>query len=136
MGFNKKYITKESIINTLITGNSISNLVKNTDALILDNWSSNFFNLYKNDPSYNLNRKKLRDDTQFSSSFNSRKEHENYEKLKIIPNILVNLYIDPCWVDILLTIDILGGSDIPKSSIGKFEKLRTFCINKIEDRLG
>jgi len=44
MGFNKRYITREMIINK-----SDSDLKKlfNADAFIFDMWSSKFFQLYK-----------------------------------------------------------------------------------------
>ena len=44
MGFNKRYITREMIINK-----SDSDLKKlfNADAFIFDTWSSKFFQLYK-----------------------------------------------------------------------------------------
>lgn len=38
MGFNKRYITKEKILNNL----SSLNMLFKSDALILDTWSSNF----------------------------------------------------------------------------------------------
>lgn len=131
MGFNKRYISKETVIYELSNGRSPESLLK-ADALIMDDWSSNFFKDYKNDSIYRSDRNKLSDDTKFSSNHATTYKHDNFNKLKKLPNILENLYLDPQWVDILLTFDILGGDGVPKSAHGKYEKLRTICIDKIE----
>jgi hypothetical protein len=131
MSFNKRYISKESVMTQLKSGSSLSKLL-NADALIMDNWSSKFFKDYKNDAKYRADRQQLLDDTRFLSFHSATLEHRNFDKLKNLSNILENLYLSPSWVDILLTLDILGGSDVPDSAIGKYEKLRTICIDKIE----
>jgi hypothetical protein len=132
MSFNKRYVSKDSVITQLKMGSSLSKLL-NTDALIMDDWSSNFFKNYKNDRKYQSDRKKILDDTVFQSYHSAILEHSNFLRLKNLPNILENLYLDPNWVDILLAFNILGGDDITLLSIGKFEELRSICINKIEN---
>jgi hypothetical protein len=131
MSFNKRYISKESVMTQLKSGSSLSKLL-NADALIMDNWSSKFFKDYKNDVKYRSDRQQLLDDTRFLSFHSATLEHRNFDKLKNLSNVLENLYLNPSWVDILLTLDILGGSDVPDSASGKYEKLRTICIDKIE----
>lgn len=131
MGFNKRYISKETVISRLSNGENLSTLLK-ADALIMDDWSSKFFKEYKNDPMYVTNRQRLIDDNLFSSSHDTTYKHENFTKLKNLSNILENLYLDPNWVDILLTFEILGGEGVPRSAAGRYEKLRTICIDKIE----
>lgn len=131
MSFNKRYITKSTVIFELSNGRSLSRLL-NADALIMDDWSSKFFKYYDNDIVYLSDRRKLIDDTKFSSNLSDTKLHENFTKLKNLSNVLENIYLDPNWVDVLITFEILGSEDIPKSSIGKYEKLRTICIDKIE----
>lgn len=44
MGFNKKWVTKEMVLNT--KEENLSRLF-NADALIMDTWSSKFYELYK-----------------------------------------------------------------------------------------
>lgn len=134
MGFNKRYVTRDSIIRTIKNKESLNRLT-NADALIMDNWSSKFFKNYDfNFQDYQDIRNKLYDDTKFSSNHASTYEHENFNKLKSTANILYNLYNrKEChWTDILLTIDILGSHDIPESIRGKFDDLRKCCIEKIE----
>lgn len=50
MGFNKRMITKELIMST--EDSKIENLF-NADALIFDNWSYTFFEIYNNGMSKN-----------------------------------------------------------------------------------
>jgi len=131
MGFNKRYISKDTVMLELSNGGNLSKLL-NADALIMDDWSSKFFKEYKNDIKYRSDRQRILDDTCFSSNHNDTYKHDNFNKLKNISNILENLYLDPQWVDILLTFDILKIDGVDKSAVGKYEKLRTICINKIE----
>lgn len=131
MGFNKRYISKESVMLELSNGSSPSRLLK-ADALIMDDWSSKFFKEYKNNDSYRLDRQRLIEDTRFSSNHDTTYKHQNFGKLKNLSNILENLYLESNWVDILLTFEILGGEGVPKSDVGRYEKLRTICIDKIE----
>jgi hypothetical protein len=44
MGFNKRIVTKESI---LITEEDRLDTLFNADALIMDNWASKFINMYE-----------------------------------------------------------------------------------------
>ena len=129
MGFNKRYITKDIILDAMRNGNVPK--FTQADDLVLDNWSSMFFRDYVSHDSYQEDRKKIEDDTMFSSNHNSKIEHENYKKLKSLPNILENLIGDPSWTDILLTFEILGKDGITELMIGKFDKLKELATNKI-----
>lgn len=131
MSFNKRYISKESVMTQLKSGGSLSKLL-NADALIMDTWSTKFFKNYINSNTYNSIRKKLIDDTRFSSNHNSTTEHENYLKLKSLPNILENLYLEPNWLEILITFDVLGSEGISDDKKGKFSELKEIAKFKIE----
>ena len=109
MSFNKRYITKDSILSCIKNGESLSRLTK-ADALIMDNWSSRFFDNYSFD--YQKMRDELNNDVMFQSSYNATYEHKNFNSLKKLSNILENLIKDPSWTEILLTTNILGGESI------------------------
>jgi hypothetical protein len=138
MGFHKRFINKDMILRNVDDISYISSLVS-ADALIMDNWSRNFFNNFNLKwKEYNSLRDKLNEDVQFYSFHEPTLEHDNYSKLKNLSNVLVNLKIDPSWTDILLTHDILKEMDVkftektPDNIIGKFDKLVPYHIELIE----
>ncbi len=133
MGFGKRYISRDTIINTLVNGGSLSKLRKADALIVMDPWSYNFFEDYNNDQKYITDRDLLLDDTKYSSFHESIHTHKNFQNLKNLPNILENLYISPSWVDILLTFEILGSDGVDESSRGKFENLKNICIDKIKN---
>ena len=134
MGFNKKYITKDLIISTIKSNGSLNELFnKNVDALIMDSWSSKFRDNYNFNDQYNIDRKKLDDDTGFSSFHKARVEHENFAKLKNISNIYEHLITDVNWIDILLVGDIFNPLDHPSNIAGKFIGLRDFCVKRLDE---
>lgn len=133
MGFNKRYITKEKIINA-IKENSVDKLFK-ADQLIMDSWSERFHDNYDFGENYKNNRKKLNDNTRFSSFHDAIYNHENFPKLKKLSNILENLIREESWIDVLLAFDIMVDLgiiyEITEDMRGKYSQLRELCINKI-----
>ncbi len=128
MGINKRYITKELI-------QSKSNLedfkkLLNSDILILDNWSNIFLkNIDKNFEEYQKNRQKFIDDSYFKSS---PLDLENFDS-KYISNIYLNLKEYDSWVDVAACIKELNIT-IPEDMRGKFEEIKTLCIEEIEKK--
>jgi hypothetical protein len=52
-----------------------------------------------------------------------------------LSNILINLKLDPNWVDVQLCIESFRPIDIPQSISGKFDLMCNFCIQLIENKL-
>jgi len=130
MGFNKRYIDKDKILNA-IKLNNISKLTDNVDAVIMDSWASRFYENYEFNNTYKIDRDKLNDDVRFFSDHSKTYSHENFNKLKKLSNILENLIMDESWVDILLTLNMLGTEGVDEKNIGRYPLLRKLCIGKI-----
>jgi uncharacterized membrane protein YqhA len=75
MGFNKKYLTKETILSNL---SNIDKLLK-ADALVMDMWSSYF--VYDLDTKQRDLRKTILEYTKFDSSGTKHKKHPNFYSL-------------------------------------------------------
>jgi hypothetical protein len=132
MGFNKRYLDKDKIMDTINSNGSISRLV-NADMLICDSWSTKFMDNY-DFKKYQKLRDKLNNDVQFSSKLNNTYEHENFDeinKISNLSNVLENLINNPSWLEVIITLQILGNEEIDEYSRGKFDKLKNICINKI-----
>lgn len=133
MGFNKRIIHKETIDRNI---NDLEYVVKltNADALIMDYWSSSFFdNLNNKWVDYQNKRQEILNDTQFHSNLSILKNHTNFDSLKNISNIYYNLVNSPSWVDILLLTSIIE-IEIPNDKSGKFDELVNLCIEKINSK--
>jgi hypothetical protein len=130
MSFNKRYLTKEVVIN-MISKNRFSKY--NSDILIMDKWSSKFYDNYNKKEEYNLLRRELINETKFYSNLQSTTNHSHYDKLKSLSNIYENLIKENEWVDVLLTFDILGNKCLSNDN-GKFNftELKKIAIKKIE----
>jgi hypothetical protein len=135
MGFNKRFVKKEMIINNINNLNYISNLV-NADALLIDDWSDNFYkNFDFNYKTYNDLRKNIISDTEIYSDNKRILEHNDFIKIKKLSNVYVNLKTNPDWVDIQLANSILE-EIIPDDISGKFDLLVNFFIKKIDNKYG
>ena len=135
MGFNKRFVKKEMIVNNINNLNYISNLV-NTDALVIDDWSDKFYkNFDFNYKNYNDLRKNIISDTEIYSDNKRILEHNSFIKLKNLSNIYINLKTNPNWVDIQLANSILEES-ISDEISGKFDLLVNFFIEKIDNKYG
>lgn len=107
MSFNKRFISKENIINNFGNVKYISNLV-NADALLMDNWSSKFFDNFNFKwEDYQKERKIIVDKYIFSSNLSDTKSDIGFDNLKSLSNILMNLETDPKWIDILLASEMI-----------------------------
>jgi hypothetical protein len=132
MGMNKRHIYKDSILKMI---NDSKVVYPKSDILIMDTWSSNFFDNYTFD-NYNETRKQLIKETIFSSNLDDILKHPNFSKLKNLSNIYENLILEDSWVDILLTFDIIGNKCL-SSDDGKFNfiELKKIALAKIEQYL-
>jgi len=130
MGFHKRFITKDLVLSQ----KSFEDIEKllNADALIFDTWSSNFFKRFdENYQLYQDKRNNYIEENYFSSSFTNTDGFDKY----YISNVLVNLKINPSWLDIHLCIEHFRPIEIPQSISGKFDLLCNFCIKLIENKL-
>jgi len=135
MGFNKRFVKKEIIINNINNIDYISNLV-NADALVIDDWSDKFYkNFDFNYKNYNDLRKNIISDTEIYSDNKRILEHNSFIKLKKLSNVYINLKNNPDWVDIQLANSILEES-ISDEISGKFDLLVNFFIEKIDNKYG
>jgi hypothetical protein len=135
MGFNKRFVKKEMIVNNINNLNYISNLV-NVDALVIDDWSDKFYkNFDFNYKTYNDLRKNIISDTEIYSDNKRILEHNDFIKIKKLSNVYVNLKTNPDWVDIQLANSILE-EIIPDDISGKFDLLVNFFIKKIDNKYG
>ena len=136
MGFNKRFIRKNMILDNVNNISYISKLV-NADALIIDDWSDKFFkNFNFKWKTYNKIREEIIDSTKFDSHQNGIISHRDYKHLFNLSNTLLNLKTNPSWIDIQLSYDILKDKieiSLPEDVIGKFDKLVEYHIKLIED---
>lgn len=148
MGFNKRYIRKEMILDNSENVSYIAGLV-NTDALIVDDWSDKFFkNFNFKWKTYNKIREEIMEATRFDSHPNGITGHRNYKHLFNLSNTLLNLKTNPGWIDIQLSYDILielgydfsiienSMNGVPFEIAGKFDPLVEYHIKLIEDYYG
>ena len=130
MGFNKRYVNKSMILDNMNNISYIKNLV-NADALILDSWSKKFFDNFNFKSNYQKIRRELNEDTKLSSNLEDTKNHNNFNKLKSMSNILINLKTNPQWVDVILVQEILDIKDIDVDRRGRFDLLVQDSIERI-----
>ena len=121
MSFNKRYIKREMIIDNINNLSFISSLV-NSDGLIVDNWSNNFFKNFDFD--FNTYQSK-----RLEMINNSTKQ----SGLKKLSNVFLNLKTNPTWVDISLVSEILN---LPIDKNKKINELANIYIEKIEEKYG
>jgi hypothetical protein len=130
MGFHKRFITKDLILSQK-SFEDIEGLF-NADALIFDTWSSNFFKRFDEKyEEYQDKRNQIEEDHKFQSSWPDVSTLNGH----YLSNILINLRLDPNWIDIQLCIETFRPIDIPQSISGKFDLMRNFCIQLIENKL-
>jgi hypothetical protein len=128
MGFNKRYITKDKILNA-IKEDTVHKLFM-ADALIMDSWSSVFQDNYDFGASYRMDRVKLENDTKYSSFHDSMINHEIFPKVIKLSNSLEGLLSTDSWLDILVVLELLG-SEGTDDIRGNFKALKKHCIDKI-----
>jgi hypothetical protein len=130
MGFHKRFITKDLVLSQK-SFEDIERLL-NADALIFDSWSSNFFKRFDEKYiEYQDKRNLIREEHKFKSSWPDVSTLDGY----YLSNILINLKLNPDWIDIQLCIESFRPIDIPQTISGKFDLLCNFCIQLIENKL-
>jgi hypothetical protein len=122
MGFHKRFITKEGILN------NIQNLETyfDSDALIFDSWSSKFYEDI--DPEERQIRKEIIEDNAFLGGCPD--QHRNYYHLDSLAETLISLKTNPNWLDIHFTKQKLG-LQFSNEISGVFEDQVKSCIDKI-----
>jgi hypothetical protein len=137
MGFNKKHIEKNQVLQNLKNQHTNSfirdfkiDLLFKADALILDSWTGRFYSDLR--PEERPIRKKLKDKYRFSSSFEFASD-EDLKDLKSLSEALVSFYDNDstdCWCDIYVTLRALNIKP-PSEISGNFIELRNYCLEKI-----
>ena len=132
MGFNKRYVKKDNILNSL--NNEYMSSYGKADALISDMWSSNFFKNYKWDYNkYEAIRNTILENTKFSSNLSDIENDSSFNKLKHLSNVLINLENNPTWIEVLLTSKILN-IEVKEEDKGQFDKLVQICKESIKNK--
>lgn len=121
MGFNKRFLSKETILNNL---SNIDSLLK-TDGLVLDMWSHYF--VKDLDAKQRPLRQELIEDIQFDSS-GDYQNHKNFYLLSSISEAIINLSTNPSWVDIHI-VWVKTDFKIEESEKGKFDLLTKKALN-------
>ena len=132
MSFNKRYVTKEQLLDRIKTGRESLDSYLSADALILDSVSSKFVN------DLNGGSKVIRDRLCKLYTISSGDEWRNdpdYLKLNSLADCLIYLYTDPSWIDISVSLEMMN-IEIPESIRGQFTKIKEFVIDKIELKYG
>lgn len=132
MGFNKRFVDKQTIISALVEGGS-SSLVKvlNADALICDEWASIFLEDYSsNTKDFLKARTKLNDDVKFLSNHKATYEHTNWGLIESPACLLVMLYTDESWTEVLKAIEMFKPK-LEQADTGKFGRLKHKAIQAL-----
>ena len=122
MGFHKRFINKEGILNNIDNLNNYFN----SDALIFDSWSSNFYNDI-DEEERNL-RNKMIEENKFLTGCPDQWTH--YNELESLAETLISLKTNPTWLDIHFTkqkLELQFSNEIS----GLFEEQVNSCIDKI-----
>ena len=125
MSFNKRYISKDLILSK----DRIENVYQlfESDAVILDNWSSEFYgHLFPDLKKWNIIRNREIINQELDSNPQIPKSINRF----YLSNILFDLKTNPNWIDILMTLDQVQISVDPEIS-GDFEKLTQLCVTEI-----
>lgn len=122
MGFHKRFITKEGILQNI---NNLEDYF-NSDALIFDSWSSKFN--ADIDPKERKLRNKMIENQEFLTGCPDQWRH--YNELESLAETLISLKTNPTWLDIHFTKQKLGLQFSDEIS-GMFEQQVNSCIEKI-----
>lgn len=130
MGSCRRFVSKYFLENNIKKMDIVINFTK-AEALILDKWSSSFYeNLEFDWENYQEKRKKAIDEYNKNKNF----KIENFkEELNRLSNIYYNLCVEPNIVDILLAKEILNIEYDMELKEENFEKLSIFIKNLIDD---
>lgn len=122
MGFHKRFINKEGILNNI---DNLSNYF-DSDALIFDSWSSKFYDDI--DEGERKLRNKMIEENQFLTGCPDQWRH--YNELESLAETLISLKTNPTWLDIHFTKQKLG-LQFSNEVSGLFEEQVKSCIDKI-----
>lgn len=140
MGMNKRFIDKDIILYYLRNENIKSldrevkiNQLLNAELLVLDNWSSRFYN------DLNPDERKIRRDLYERYKFDSGisfLQDTDLEKLNSLSETLLSLCGDTAsWIDIHLVINKLK-IKVDSDDAGKYSILKDKCIESIIEYFG
>lgn len=132
MSFNKRYVTKEQLLDRIKEGRDSLDSYLSADALILDSVSSKFVDDLSN--KNEKTRERLCKLYTISSGDEWRNDPD-YLKLNSLADCLIYLYTDPSWIDISVALELMN-IEIPESIRGQFTKIKEFVIDKIELKYG
>lgn len=132
MSFNKRYVTKEQLLDRIKEGRDSLDSYLSADALILDSVSSKFVDDLSN--KNEKTRERLCKLYTISSGDEWRNDPD-YLKLNSLADCLIYLYTDPSWIDISVALELMN-MEIPESIRGQFTKIKEFVIDKIELKYG
>ncbi len=132
MGFNKRFVDKQTIISALQEGGwSSLGKVLSADALICDEWATIFLEDYAaNTKSFLEARTVLNKDVQWSSTHTTTYNHPNWNKVESPACLLIMLYTDPSWTEVLKSIELFQ-PEIEKADAGKFDRLKIKAIKTV-----
>lgn len=126
MSFNKRYCYKDIVLKS--KSYEDIKLITRADALFFDGWVSEFFKNFD----FDTNKyKELRDSVIEKNKYNSGGIVVEGTNLHKLGNIYIHLKMDPSWVDIQLTLEILN-LEVKEDDQGKYKELIKFCIKEIE----
>lgn len=113
MSFTKRILRKEIVIDNL---ENVQNLLK-VDCLILDKWSSNFYN--ELNPDDREIRKKII--SEFKGGCPN--SHPEWHRLNSISESLISISSNPNWVDIHFIQEKIGRLELSEGEGGSLEKI-------------
>ena len=122
MGFNKKYVTKKTILDNL---DNIDEVFR-ADSLIMDTWASKFFgDLDRSERFIRMDMKSLYKEGSCPSTI------EGFGDLRSLSESLLSLSKNPSWFDIHLVQSKLGSLKVEDKDLGKIQILKEKAIEAI-----
>lgn len=127
MGFHKRYIKKQNILDNI----SKLDILLNSDILIMDDWSNRFTK------DINLSERKIREKIKEEQKYLSGcpDKHPDYTQLNSLSEALIGLMTNPTWLDIHFTKTKLG-LQFSFEDLGLFETQKNKCIESIIEYYG
>lgn len=129
MGFNKRYISKDVLLNNMSDINSLFN----TDAIILDNWSSYFIKNMNKDQGNLI--KALEEKYGGHSTHMHMMKDVDFIKIESYSEILISLFNEVGWLPIVWTLQKLKPK-LTDEEVGRYfillEKCKKLIIKHID----
>jgi len=121
MGFNKKFITINSLLENI---QNLEGYFGSADAFVFDDFSFKFYT------ELDSNEREIRKTIKSELKTGCPDSHPKYSELHSLSENLISLYKDPSWLEIHFTKDKLNCS---LEICGDFEEQKKLSINKIID---